>query len=199
MTMRVASRPAQEFGPISRNVTRSLCKAGDLFVTSRYLARDGIRRARRTGKDAQQENWAVWAPRQIFRNRRPDAFRDLVHHYPRGRVIGADHQHHQLGIDPIHLAHLQPPEKVLHPVRGDPEIDRISRAIMFLPRLRLPAPFQKSVIESPSNTKSNCFPFGLLQHRLDPHHPLLARHGTWLGSRRWPCRSRPGSARRPLG
>ncbi len=55
-------------------------------------------------------------------------------------VVGADHEHDDLGLDAVELAVLDPPEDVLGPVAADAEIGRVPRPVEPLPdRVVVPA------------------------------------------------------------
>ena len=66
------------------------------------------------------------------------------------RVVGADHQHHDLGADAVQLPVFDPPQHVLRGVAADAEVGRVILSVELLPDLRRPP--QPSVIESPRNS-----------------------------------------------
>ena len=111
----------------------AVVELGDLRVDRRQLVADRARLLA-AGEDAQEEDLGLG---ELLAERLDDGGHAVGDRLGgvRAGVVGADHQDDDLGVDPLDLAVLEPPEDVLGPVAADPEVGRLARGVEALPDL----------------------------------------------------------------
>ena len=105
----------------------AVVELGDLLVDlATELARGSGPARLAAGEDAEQQDLGLGELLAERLDDRLDAVGDLVGGVG-ADVVGADHQHDDLGVDPVDLAVLEPPEDVLGAVAADAEVGGVAR------------------------------------------------------------------------
>ena len=154
--------------PMSRKCTFEPSSSLAIFSLTDFSRSRIGRRLLAPGENAEQQDLGLGQPLAQLMHDGGDSLGDLVGRAAAG-VVGADHQHDDLGLDALELAVLNPPEDVLGPVAADAEVGRLARAVEPLPRFlgAVPALGDRVAQEEQVDVPL----LGLLQKRLVHIHP----------------------------